>query len=597
MLFTMNKILTLSAALLAVSSISFAGNNSVISANGKTVSVPKVQRQQSTVVDSRESQRLALPQVLDSKAPALVVDQAKKASFKNGRLQATGKYAALYQPVGFLKSGIWFNEETQEFGYNYRNSIILGQTFTSYFEPLTTVDSWACNTIDVARYDFVDSDNNFTITPFGVPASYYCPTLTTGSATYTYGDAGLGTSTGSMTYPERSVFYASDGENMPVGVYDFWCGGRFYSGYTNTPAYGSYNRPDAIWDINEETNDTTYCQLNSNTLLIDLGNIPGFVVEKLHLSGYPYVQDLPLMNGATLTFSLIDYDETGVDETKVYNGTITADDFVNDGDWFTAAVSFVDEDEDGFVTDIAPVVRHSAQLVISGFYQDGVDFAIPMMYSADNSGNTDFMTHSYYDLFVDGKQYLDKNGDPVFTSDDYTDAVVNLLGHFTYIGGTEGEKTFEGWVDDTSVYDTLEDGTKYTTAYAQLGDDGKAYNDFDYLSTFGTDLITIECDEEKVLDFEADSTYYADYGVYMLFVAVTDKLAPGETTSVKVFANNEDYMTINITNRIGQGIKGVNKDAEKEDTEIYNLQGVKVAKSEAELPAGVYVKNGKKFVK
>ena len=66
----MNKILTLSAALLAVSSISFAGNNSVISANGKTVSVPKVQRQQSTVVDNLESQRLALPQVLDSKAPA-----------------------------------------------------------------------------------------------------------------------------------------------------------------------------------------------------------------------------------------------------------------------------------------------------------------------------------------------------------------------------------------------------------------------------------------------------------------------------------------------------------------------------------------------
>ena len=30
---------------------------------------------------------------------------------------------------------------------------------------------------------------------------------------------------------------------------------------------------------------------------------------------------------------------------------------------------------------------------------------------------------------------------------------------------------------------------------------------------------------------------------------------------------------------------------------IYNLQGVKVGKSETELPAGIYVKNGKKFVK
>ena len=70
------------------------------------------------------------------------------------------------------------------------------------------------------------------------------------------------------------------------------------------------------------------------------------------------------------------------------------------------------------------------------------------------------------------------------------------------------------------------------------------------------------------------------------------------TTTVTFTSNEEVEYPITITQYgAGAGIKGINKDAEKEDTEIYNLQGVKVSKSEADLPAGVYVKNGKKFVK
>jgi hypothetical protein len=591
----MNKIFTLSAALMAVCGMSFAGNQIHFPAD-INVSTPSVQRQQGVKIDVKESQRVELSKVLDCKAPSKVINKSDKFAFKNGRLQGTGKYAAFYQPVGFLKTGIWYKQETQEFGYNYSSSIILGQTFTSYFEP-TTNGLWSIEDIDLDQYSFVDSDNNFTLKSFSVPALWTCPVLTTGKASYTYGDAGLASGQ-RMVYPESSVFYASNGQNLPVGAYDFWCGGSFYIGYKNTPAYGSYNEPDAIWDIDETTGDTTFCQLNSNTLIIDLGHIPGFVAENLHLSGRTYEQEAPLMNGATLSFALIDYDENGVDETVVYQGTVTADDFIMDEDeWWTAVASFTEEDEDGFETSISPVIRHSAQLIISGFYQDGVDFAIPMMYSANEKGETDFPTHAYYDLIVNGEQYLDQDGDPIFTSDVYTDAVVNLYGHFTFIGGTEGEKTMEGWIDDTSVYETAEDGTKYTLAYSDTGEDGKMYYDFDYMSTFGIDYITADFDEEKILDFEADSTYYGQYGIYRLFLAVSDKLEPGETTSVKVYSNNEDYMTINITNRIGAGINNVAKDAEKEDNEVYNLQGVKVGKSEIELPAGIYVKNGKKFVK
>ncbi len=591
----MNKILTLSAALMAVCGMSFAGNQIHFPAN-INVSTPSVQRQQGVKIDVKESQRVELSKVLDRKAPAKVIKNSEKLSFKNGRLQGTGQYPAFYEPVGFLKSGVWFDLEDQRFGYNYRSCYIMGQTFTSYFQP-TTKGLWSIEDIDLDQYPFVDSDNNFTLTPFGVPTAWTCPILTTGKASYTYGDAGAASNQG-VSYPENSVFFASDGDNMAVGAYDYWCGGRFYMGYNNTPAYGSYNLPDAIWDIDETTGDTTFCQINSNTLIIDLGHIPGFVAENLHLTGGPYTQEAPLMNGATLSFALIDYDENEVDETVVYQGTVTADDFIQDaGEWWTAIASFTEEDEDGFETSISPVIRHSAQLVITGFYQDGVDFAIPMMYSANEKGETDFPTHAYYDLIVNGEQYLDQDGDPIFTSDVYTDAVVNLYGHFTFIGGTEGEKTMEGWIDDTSVYETAEDGTKYTLAYSGTGEDGKMHYDFDYMSTFGIDYITADFDADKILDFEADSTYYGQYGVYMLFLAVSDKLEPGETTSVKVYTNNEDYMTINITNRIGAGINNVAKDAEKEDNEVYNLQGVKVSKSDADLPAGIYVKNGKKFVK
>ncbi len=599
----MNKIITLSAAIIAACSMSFAGNVINLPANHSDFSA-RATRQQTVKIDNQAQKTITSPIALDREAPAVFNGQTVKASFKNGRLQSTagtGLYPAFYQPVNFLKTGIFYNEEDKTFGYNYSNSIILGQAFTSYFEPLTTVDSWSCGNLtadDLVNYGFLDSDNNFMVSPFGVPGAYYCPTIATGSSTYTYGDAGLGSRNG-MSYPQNSYFYTSDGESMPVGAYDLWCGGRFYSGYTNTPAYGSYYLEHTPWDIDDTTGDTTFCNVNSNTLIIDLGYIPGFVVEKLHLSGSPYDQEAPLMNGATLTFALIDYDENGVDSTCVYNGTITAEDFaVDDGGWWTAVASFTEEDEDGFTADISPVIRNSAQLIITGFYQDGVDFGIPMMYSADNNDETDFPTHSYYDLIVDGKQLLDEEGDPVFTGDEYTDAVVNLYGHFTFIGGSEnGEKTFEGWIDDTSTFETA-DGVNYTLAYSALGENGTTYKDFDIYSSFGVDYITAEYDEEKIFGVQADSTYYGQYGVYMLFVGVTDKLQPGETTSIKVYSNDEDYMTINITNRIGQGIKEVAIEEKKEGkNSVYNLQGVLVSKSEEELAPGVYVKNGKKFVK
>ena len=85
-----------------------------------------------------------------------------------------------------------------------------------------------------------------------------------------------------------------------------------------------------------------------------------------------------------------------------------------------------------------------------------------------------------------------------------------------------------------------------------------------------------------------------------MFYVAAEALPEGETGrkgDVVLRSNDQvDFIIHVVQGTPTEGIKSIQNDA-VDAAAIYNLQGVKVGKSETELPAGIYVKNGKKFVK
>ena len=153
-----------------------------------------------------------------------------------------------------------------------------------------------------------------------------------------------------------------------------------------------------------------------------------------------------------------------------------------------------------------------------------------------------------------------------------------------------------------------------TTTYedvnvVKMSNDGKtAENALDgwvYVNIAGTDLenYEIEFSDESAQEWLKcyyDSTGLSEKNTFYLTFEATELPSDvaGRSTNVIVKGlgvQNETPIIVYQGEYVG--INNVTKDAEKEDNEVYNLQGVKVSKSEADLPAGVYVKNGKKFVK
>lgn len=581
----MKKIITLSTALMAVSVVASAQVSRPMSNRVSPAASSAMQVQKVAEINAQVSKHNVAPFA----APAIDLKQGKSMA---ARRNATAAQNPFYTAEGFLGSGIWYNEEDNTFGYNYNACYIFGSSFTAKFVPQTSYSSvmYGDYTLDQIGTNAVDEDGNFSVAPFGCPGAYYSPKMDQkkANASYTYGDLGVMTQKG-VSAPAGSIFYLSNGETMSVGAYELWSGSRFYSAYSDTPAYGSYG-------YTTETGK----EVKSNTLMIDMGNLHGFVVESIQFACINHADEngQALNPGDTLWVTLYDIDPNDILPAKTYETIITVDNMITDASgWNVVTAQFAETDEDGFDSEISPVIYGDGVLVISGFAKEGMSCAIPMIYRAEgaNSGEDQFGTHAFFDLYVDGVLQTDEEGYPAFYGDDYTDCALNFNGHFAYIGDANGNFNLTGTVPTDAVWESYE-GINYTWAVSAVID-GQAYNDFDMCATDKFDEWEFEFDEEKILGIDIDSTYIEDYGVYMIFVAVTDKLAEGESTVMKVYDKGEVCSTITISNGDISGIKAVNKDAEKEDDAIFNLQGVKVANSDEVLGKGIYIRNGKKIVK
>ena len=501
-------------------------------------------------------------------------------NLKPGRFEAMGEtssvarrakattYGAYYSfGEGTLKSSLVWDGGFYGYSYAVAHAFPYSAKFNAQLGNSWTMIT-ASETLDLSEN--VDSDGNLFMDNLGI-GNYYMPTINARDAQYTWS---------TRDTKGQILNYALFQDSWGMGTFDAFEVEAFYSGYSDGYGYGS---------------STPYGP--SNRTLVDIGQVGGpLVVDDVCIWLVTETQ----LFATEDDYILVSLYDIHPNDTIIYNAYIRPENIETSSNGATCGVGkFVEIDEDGFESEVSPVVTGEVQILITG--TEGTDYGIIMAYSdmedEDDEGYKYYDSHTYWwnEVAEGGMQQR-------FYRWTAIDAAVILDARFnalTTYGTPEREAV--GIVPNDATYYQAEDGTSYTWAVSNVSVTGDTlYNDFDVETTFNLDNFTVEYDPEVVVGLDFDTTYYADYNLVMLYVAVKELPQDVETrTTTVTFTSNEEVVyPITITQfGAGAGINNVAKDAEKEDNEVYNLQGVKVCKSEADLPAGVYVKNGKKFVK
>ncbi len=501
-------------------------------------------------------------------------------SLKPGRFEAMGEtssaarrakattYGAYYSfGEGTLKSSLVWDGGFYGYSYAVAHAFPYSAKFNAQLGNSWTMIT-ASETLDLSEN--VDSDGNLFMDNLGI-GNYYMPTINARDAQYTWS---------TRDTKGQILNYALFQDSWGMGTFDAFEVEAFYSGYSDGYGYGS---------------STPYGP--SNRTLVDIGQVGGpLVVDDVCIWLVTETQ----LFATEDDYILVSLYDIHPNDTIIYNAYIRPENIEEATNGATCGVGkFVEIDEDGFESEVSPVVTGEVQILITG--TEGTDYGIIMAYSdmedEDDEGYKYYDSHTYW-----WNEVADGGMQQRFYRWTAIDAAVILDARFnalTTYGTAEREAV--GIVPNDATYYQAEDGTSYTWAVSNVSVTGDTlYNDFDVETTFNLDNFTVEYDPEVVVGLDFDTTYYADYNLVMLYVAVKELPQDVETrTTTVTFTSNEEVVyPITITQfGAGAGINNVAKDAEKEDNEVYNLQGVKVSKSEADLPAGVYVKNGKKFVK
>ena len=501
-------------------------------------------------------------------------------NLKPGRFEAMGEtssaarrakattYGAYYSfGEGTLKSSLVWDGGFYGYSYAVAHAFPYSAKFNAQLGNSWTMIT-ASETLDLSEN--VDSDGNLFMDNLGI-GNYYMPTINARDAQYTWS---------TRDTKGQILNYALFQDSWGMGTFDAFEVEAFYSGYSDGYGYGS---------------STPYGP--SNRTLVDIGQVGGpLVVDDVCIWLVTETQ----LFATEDDYILVSLYDIHPNDTIIYNAYIRPENIEEATNGATCGVGkFVEIDEDGFESEVSPVVTGEVQILITG--TEGTDYGIIMAYSdmedEDDEGYKYYDSHTYW-----WNEVADGGMQQRFYRWTAIDAAVILDARFnalTTYGTPEREAV--GIVPNDATYYQAEDGTSYTWAVSNVSVTGDTlYNDFDVETTFNLDNFTVEYDPEVVVGLDFDTTYYADYNLVMLYVAVKELPQDVETrTTTVTFTSNEEVVyPITITQfGAGAGINNVAKDAEKEDNEVYNLQGVKVSKSEADLPAGIYVKNGKKFVK
>ncbi len=416
-----------------------------------------------------------------------------------------------------------------------------------------------------------------------------------------YGLSSLPTITnesGSFTLGENSQYFSSHGsavynwsEIFPMG---------FLDDHTGNHVWGALDNDNLLGTGTFTTSDGTYdC----------IGIYQRFPQPATPIYSESAVVYMTSISGkiGTIHMAIYNANDTSEDAEPVYTLVATDEDFVSFGTGNRNGVEITFGnivfnniiEEDGFETQAPFVIDFPAEVYVT--WEDGADF---------NMSGVEIQPEDYIDF-----AYTNADGETEFYQ---AEALVNANGQiasFSYNSPLVAGINFNAYLDKvhvpTTLYATEGEETYENVNVVKVSDDGQtaenAVEGWVYVYAANDDLEKYEIElessyEEEWLTCYFDTTGYGEnHAFYMTFRAT--ELPAGVTSR---YANviikglgveNDNPILVYQGEYPTEGIKAVSKDVEKEDNEIYNLQGVKVGKSEAVLAPGVYVKNGKKFVK
>lgn len=252
-------------------------------------------------------------------------------------------------------------------------------------------------------------------------------------------------------------------------------------------------------------------------------------------------------------------------------------------------------DEDGFESQEPFILDFASEVVIT--WEEGSDFGA-MGNDIQIEDNADFT-------------YINSNGEEdlnyALFAVNYPDGV-----KYHYYKGLGLYMSFLAYQDMVNVAATLYDqaGNEYNDCnVVKISDDGESAENVNdgwvMIQVAATDLENYEIDSEYDLSWLTiyyDTTGMSEKNTFYMTFRAEPLPADVAGRGGEIFVQGRGVKNVTpIVVYQGEydpaAIKGVNKDAEKEDDAIYNLQGVKVAKSTEELGQGIYIRNGKKIVK
>lgn len=452
--------------------------------------------------------------------------------------------------------------------YGYQYALAMGFPYSSKFDAILG-DSWsmvtASSTIDLN--DQKDSEGNLVLSDLGI-GSYYMPTIQNGKTSYLYGASKTG----------QILINASEVESMPYAMFDANELTGFYGG-VNTGSASGYAYGSS----------TPYG--GSGITEIDFGKVAGpLQVESLNMWLTTNAGEERFATDEDYILVTI-FDKVG-EETFEYSGKVTAENIeAADNGSECAIVTFTDVDEDGFETEIYPVLRGEVTVVIEN--TPGCNYGIIMADSdvedVDAKGRSIYPSSTAW--YHDGSQmdegmYHWQGADAV--------VMINALYNAMLTYGENSNET-TGYVFSDAQYSTSDSGEEYTWAVSIIDEeDGKKYNDFNIESTFNSEMWSVEYDEDVVLGFDINEDNFEDYSIVSVFVAV--KALPegvdSRNTDVVFTSNDGATYTIHVIQGEETGLASVNEEVANKVS--YNLFGQKVADTKA---AGLYIIDGKKVIK
>lgn len=504
--------------------------------------------------------------VAGNNAPVKMVHPVQKAAevlpalhdVKMGAVRGEAKAPAAVAPAfynlgdGVLTYGLHYMEGQQGMGWYGGAPYLFSHPFSAKFIGSTPDATWSASSNDLTPY--VEKGGVLNTSEIMGLGGFYLPVITVGRNRYWFG------SPKSTKETDGAIFQGTEREAMGMGVYDAYTG-KLYGGVNGGYAFGS----------------SVEGGVASHATIVDLGKVTNLTVESIQ--AWLITKSVPLSDKGSLYCQLVC--EVSKDSVLTYESVLTMADLEEtDEGQYCANFTFSEVDEDGFSSEVTPVLTGDVSIII-----EDDDPAADYGFVCVADENESHQDAEGYPL-LQSKTFFYYSTDDKYYSWYGLDAVISVIGYFN---------AFCDFASNNNVIEAkipVEGGL----AVSQIDPkDGSAYNDFDLISTFGVEDIFYEAPEW--VELSCDDEYYTfdettgNGDRYLLFFVGAEALPEGVTgrSGDVVLNSNGAIFTFHVTQgEATESAINVVRD-DKSNTRVYNLAGQQT------VPQGLFVRDNKVF--